>query len=57
MAEQAAMNDAIAKAVAKATRAAVQRMVESHQVQEDQRPKVGCLALRQPQFNWDTADK
>ena len=57
MADQAAMNDAIAKAVAEATRVAIQTMVESHQGQEDQRPKVGSLALKQPQFNWDTADK
>ena len=32
-------------------------MVESHQGQEDQRPKVGGLALKQLHFNWDTADK
>ena len=25
--------------------------------QEDQRPKVGSPALKQPQFNWDVADK
>ena len=47
------MNDAIAKAVAKATRAAIQTMVESHQGEEDQRPRVGSLALKQLQFNWD----
>ena len=51
------MNDTIAKAVAEATRAAVQTMVELHQGQEDQRPKIGGLALKQPQFNWDAADK
>ena len=32
-------------------------MVELHQGQEDQRPRVGSLALKQPQFNWDVADK
>ena len=57
MAEQAAMNDMITKAVAEATRAAIQTMVESHQGKEDQRPKVGGLVLKQPQFNWDVADK
>ena len=47
MAEQAAMNDAIMMAVAEATRATIQTMVELHQGQEDRRPKVGGLALRQ----------
>ena len=32
-------------------------MVELHQGQEDWRPKVGGLVLKQPQFNWDVADK
>ena len=57
MADQATMNDPIVKAVAEATRATIQTMVELHQGQEDQRPKVGSLALKQPQFNWDMADK
>ena len=57
MADQAAMNYVIAKALMEATRAAIQTMVESHQGQEDQRPKVGGLALKQPQFNWDADDK
>ena len=35
MTEQAAMIDAIAKAVAEATRAAIQTKVELHQGQED----------------------
>ena len=41
MADQAVMNEAIAKAVVEATRAAIQTMVESHQRQEDQGPKLG----------------
>ena len=57
MAYQATMNDMIEKVVAEATRATIQTMVESHQGQEDQRPKVGGLALKQPQFNWDMVDK
>ena len=52
MADQATMNDVITEAVAEATRAAIQTMVELHQGQEDQRPKLGGLALKQPQFNW-----
>ena len=36
MADQATMNDVIVRAVAEATRAAIQTMVESHQGQEDQ---------------------
>ena len=46
MADQATMNDTIVKAVAEATRAAIQTMVESHQGQEDHRCKVGGLALK-----------
>ena len=51
------MNEAIVKAVAEATRAAIQTMVESHQRQEDKGPKLGSPALKQPQFNWEVADK
>ena len=57
MADQTTMDGAIVKAVVEATRATMQTMVELHQGQEDQRPKVGSLALKQPQFNWDVADK
>ena len=57
MADQTTMDDAITKAVAEATRATIQTMVESHQGKEDQRPKVGGLALKQLHFNWDMADK
>ena len=57
MANQATMNDVIVKAVVEATRATIQTMVELHQGQEDHRPKVGSLALKQLQFNWDMADK
>ena len=52
MADQTAMNDMISKAVAEATKAAIQTIVELHQGQEDQRSKVGGLALKQLQFNW-----
>ena len=57
MADQAAMSDMIAKAVAEATRAAIQTMVELQQRQEDQRPKVGGPVLKQLQFSWEAADK
>ena len=57
MADQAVMNEAIAKAVAEATRAMIQTMVELHQIQEVQGPKLGSPALKQPQFNWEVADK
>ena len=57
MAEQAAKNDMVTKSVVEATRAAIQKMVELHQGQEDQRPKVGSLVLKQPQINWATSDK
>ena len=57
MAEQRVMNEAIAKAVAEATRAAIQTMVELHQRQEVQGPKLGSPAMKQPQFNWEVADK
>ena len=51
------MNEAILKAVVEATRAMIQTMVESHQRQEVQGPKLGSPALKQPQFNWEVIDK
>ena len=57
MADQTVMNEAIMKAVAEATRAVIQTIVESHQRQEVQGPKLGGPALKQPQFNWEVADK
>ena len=57
MADQAVMNDVITKEVVEATRAAIQTMVELHQRQEDQGPKLGSPALKQPQCNWEVADK
>ena len=57
MAEQTLMNEAIMKAVAEATRAAIQTMVELHQRKEVQGPKLGSPVLKQPQFNWEAADK
>ena len=50
MADQTVMNEAIAKAVVEATRAMIQTMVESHQRQEVQGPKLGGPVLKQPQL-------
>ena len=57
MADQTAKNEAIVEAVVEATRAMIQTMVELHQRQEVQGPKLGGPALKQPQFNWEVADK
>ena len=57
MADQAVMNEAIMKALVEATRAAIQTMMESHQRQEDQGPKLGGPALKQLQLNWEAVDK
>ena len=57
MADQTVMNEAIAKVVAEASRAAIQTMVELHQRQEVQGPKLGGPVLKQPQFNWEVDDK
>ena len=57
MAEQTVMNEVIAEAVGEATRAAIQTMVELHQRQEVQGPKLGSPAIKQPQFNWEVANK
>ena len=57
MKDQTIMSEAIAKAVAEATRAMIQTMVELHQRQEVQGPKLGGPVLKQPQLNWEVADK
>ena len=57
MAEQTVMNEAITKAVVEATRATIQTMVESHQRQEVQGPKLGGPAMIQAQFNWEEANE
>ena len=57
MADQAVMNDMTMKALVEATRATIQTMVELHQRQEDQGPKLGSPALKQLQLNWEVADK
>ena len=58
MAEQM-MSEAIARAVAEATRVALQMMAEA-QIQRTQNaagPKLGGPALKQPTFDWEVPDK
>ena len=59
MADQTVMSEAITKAVVDATRIAIQTMAEMPpQRSESQRgPKLGGPALKQPQFNWEAAEK
>ena len=53
------MNEAIAKAVAEATRVAIQMFAEaqSQRSEGQQGPKLGSPAPRQQQFNWEATDK
>ena len=59
MAEQIEMRAVIAKAVAEAMRIMIQTMAEMQlrMVDSQQGPKIGGPVLKQPQFNWDVADK
>ena len=58
MAEQI-MIEAIAKAVAEASRIAIQTMAEmqAQRVPNTAGPKLGSLTLKQPNFNWEAPDK
>ena len=59
MAEQIEMSEVIATAVAEATRIMIQTMVEMQvrRGSSQQGPKIDSPVLKQPQFNWDVADK
>ena len=59
MAEQLLMSEAIMTAVAKATRIMIQIMVEMKAQRSESQwgPKLGVPVLKQPQFNWEAADK
>ena len=59
MKDQVAMNEAITKAVAEATRVAIQAIAEaqSQRSEGQQGPKLGGPALKQSQFNWEATDK
>ena len=58
MAEQV-MNEIIAKAVAEATRIAIQTMAEmqAQRIPSTTGPKLGGPTLKQPNFNWEASDK
>ena len=53
------MSKLIVKAVAEAMRITIQAMVERllRMAENQQGSKIGCPLLKQPQFNWDVADK
>ena len=59
MAEQILMSEAIVKAVAEATRIAIQMMAEMQAQRSESQwgPKLGGPVLIQPQFNWEAVDK
>ena len=59
MADQAVMSKVITKAVAEATRITIQTMVnmQTQRTASQPGPKLGGPALKQPQFNWEAADK
>ena len=59
MTEQIEMSKVIAKAVSEAMRIAIQTMAEMQLRMGDsqQGPKIGGPVLKQPQFNWNVADK
>ena len=59
MADQATMLKAIAKAMAEATRVAIQAMAETQaqRMQNTSGPKVDGPTLKQPSFNWEVTDK
>ena len=59
MADQVVMSEAIAKAVAEATRIMIQTMMEmqAQRTASTLGPKLGSPALKQPNFNWEAADK
>ena len=59
MASEQVMNEVIARAVAEATRVAIQTMVEAqaermHNISE---PKIGGPTMKQLTFNWNAEDK
>ena len=59
MEDQVAMNKVITKAMAEATRVAIQAIaeVQSQRLEGQRGPKLGGPALKQPQFNWEATDK
>ena len=59
MEDQIAMNEAITKAVAEATRVAIQTFseVQSQRSEGQLGSKLSSPVLKQPQFNWEPIDK
>ena len=59
MATEEIMSEAIAKAVAEATRVAIQAMAEAwvEQTHNTAGPKIGSPTMKQHTFDWDTEDK
>ena len=59
MASEQIMSEAIARAVAEATRIALQTMVEAQaeRTHNGSGPKLGGPAVKQPTFDWDAQDK
>ena len=53
------MSEAVARAVAEATRIALQTIVEAQteRTQNATGPKLGTPTLKQPSFNWEALDK
>ena len=59
MADQVVMSEALLKAVAEATRITIQTMTEmqTQRTVSTPGPKLGGPVLKQPNFNWEAADK
>ena len=57
--EQAIANEAIAKAVAEATRVAIQAMAAAttERPQSVVGPKIGRPVMKQPNFNWEADNR
>ena len=53
------MSEAIANAVAEATRVAIQAMSEAkvERMHDTSRPMIDCPIMKQPMFDWDAGDK
>ena len=57
--EQVTVSEAITKAVAQATRAAIQAMAvtAAERPQSTAEPKIGGPAMKQPTFNWEAEEQ
>ena len=59
MATEQVMNEAITKAVAEATRVAIQAMVEARaeRMHNTSEPKIGSPTMKQPTFDWNAENE